>query len=534
MAVVQISRIQIRRGQKNTATGIPQLASGEMAWAIDAQELYIGSGSVNEGSPAVENIRVLTEKDSLLDLIGEYQFEKDTPSIQTGIDSNHPVLTSIQNVLDQFVTAKYFGIVGDNSTDDTVAIQRAIDQLFLNPASVGMTRSRVELRFAPGTYKISSTIYIPSYVYITGHGIQKTIFDFSGTGAAFEFISDASTPTNRVTIDTTDTFGVRQPKYARLRDFTIKVGSTSAGIKLNAVKDSDFENIEVVGTWTSPNGNSTTSNGLALYAFSSIVTCQRNSFKGIVARNVCNGIYAMEDIIYNNFDDCYFTVNRFGISFGAGSLGPGNTGEEYGPRKNIIKNSKFNIIDKQGVYIERGTGNKVLSNVFVNIGNDGQGVNSGVTSIIKFVEEGNIESNNTFDRVETIARTFSGTYYQDVEGITAHTVDAPLSFDVVSPAVLTQLIRIPLNNYSNLQVNYVYYSTAYSTLMRRGTLYITVDKANNQFQFTEEYDFNGTNQILESNFEFGVAITNGSAIISYKNLTVGDAGKVRLTYTLLS
>ena len=83
MAVVQISRIQLRRGQKNTATGIPQLASGEMAWAIDAQELYIGSGSVNEGAPAVENIRVLTEKDTLLDLIGDYQYEKDNPIIQT-------------------------------------------------------------------------------------------------------------------------------------------------------------------------------------------------------------------------------------------------------------------------------------------------------------------------------------------------------------------------------------------------------------------------------------------------------------------
>ena len=34
MAVVQISKIQVRRGKKNT-TGMPQLASGELAWAID-------------------------------------------------------------------------------------------------------------------------------------------------------------------------------------------------------------------------------------------------------------------------------------------------------------------------------------------------------------------------------------------------------------------------------------------------------------------------------------------------------------------
>jgi len=58
VAVVQISRIQIRRGQKNTGTGLPQLASGELGWAIDSQELYIGNGAVSEGAPAVGNTNI--------------------------------------------------------------------------------------------------------------------------------------------------------------------------------------------------------------------------------------------------------------------------------------------------------------------------------------------------------------------------------------------------------------------------------------------------------------------------------------------
>jgi len=61
MAVVQISRIQVRRGRINSGTWLPQLASGEMAWAIDSQELYIGNGAVSEGSPAVGNTKVLTQ-----------------------------------------------------------------------------------------------------------------------------------------------------------------------------------------------------------------------------------------------------------------------------------------------------------------------------------------------------------------------------------------------------------------------------------------------------------------------------------------
>ena len=58
MAVVQISRIQIRRGRKNSGSGLPQLASGELGWAIDSRELYIGNGAVSEGAPAVGNTKV--------------------------------------------------------------------------------------------------------------------------------------------------------------------------------------------------------------------------------------------------------------------------------------------------------------------------------------------------------------------------------------------------------------------------------------------------------------------------------------------
>ena len=61
MAVVQISKIQIRRGQKNQGSGLPQLSSGELGWAIDTQELYVGNGAVSEGAPRVGYTKVLTE-----------------------------------------------------------------------------------------------------------------------------------------------------------------------------------------------------------------------------------------------------------------------------------------------------------------------------------------------------------------------------------------------------------------------------------------------------------------------------------------
>ena len=49
----------MRRGQKNAGSGLPQLASGEIGWAVDTQEMYIGNGAVSEGAPAVGNSKYL-------------------------------------------------------------------------------------------------------------------------------------------------------------------------------------------------------------------------------------------------------------------------------------------------------------------------------------------------------------------------------------------------------------------------------------------------------------------------------------------
>ena len=129
MAVVQISKIQIRRGQKNTGSGLPQLSSGEFGWAIDSQELYIGNGAVSEGAPAVGNSKVLTEHDNLFTLSDQYTYRNGS-NVQTGASAATPIQRSLQSRLDDIVSARSFG-ANDDGTDQTVAIQRAIDQLFL-------------------------------------------------------------------------------------------------------------------------------------------------------------------------------------------------------------------------------------------------------------------------------------------------------------------------------------------------------------------------------------------------------------------
>ena len=174
MAVVSISRIQIRRGRKNQGSGLPQLASGELGWATDAQELWIGNGAVSEGSPFVGNTKILSEHDDLFAYAKTYSYKSLSSNYQTGATVNTPVQRTLQAILDDRVSIKSFGPNGDG-TDQTDAIQRAVDQLYLNAASKLTAPSRVVLYFEAGDYTISSTIKLPPYCTIRGAGIDKTI-----------------------------------------------------------------------------------------------------------------------------------------------------------------------------------------------------------------------------------------------------------------------------------------------------------------------------------------------------------------------
>lgn len=171
MAIVTISRIQHRRGLYDN---LPQLAAAEFGWAADERRLFIGNGPVSEGAPEVGNTEILTEFSDLLSVVQTYTFQNPDAGYvpTTGPTSNAPVMRTLQQKLDDFVSVKDFGAKGDGETDDTAAINRALYQLYCVTGFQGAFKT---LHFPAGRYIISNWIKIPPYATLMGEGPNSTI-----------------------------------------------------------------------------------------------------------------------------------------------------------------------------------------------------------------------------------------------------------------------------------------------------------------------------------------------------------------------
>jgi hypothetical protein len=541
MAVVQISRIQLRRGKRNEGSGLPQLASGELAWCVDTQELFIGNGAVSEGAPAVGNTKLLTDKDSLLDL-GTYGYKADVAAIQTGSDVNFPVVRTIQQRLDERVTSAAYGIES-SVINQYEKIQRVIDNLFLD-MNYEVEKSRIVLEFLPGTYTFNQTVYLPSYVSIVGAGSQKTVFNYTGTGTAFEFVNDTSTKTSRSTINST-TY-INQPKNALLKGFTINTtGNAATAIKLNAVRDSQFLDLEINGSYNDSSASLTaTSNGLAMYALSAIVTCQRNIFDNVGINGFANAIFAKQDIRNNRFADCQLVNHRQGFYFGISADGV-SAGEQFGPRYTIIENCYFENIDQEGIYIGRGYGNRSISNTFVNVGSNGAGYQDNETSIIRFTTTGNTSELDNFDRSNPVTAlqdleqaNFGLVYKREVSGKALYAKKEPRTITLTYNTSLTNLFRLPTVETTSFEINYVLESTFY-TQVRRGRILISYDKDADTLQVSDEYEYTGSiNEDTRIVFNASSAASTDSIMIQYINNNTFDTNinptTMTYTYSVLS
>lgn len=516
MAVVSISRIQIRRGRKNSGTGLPQLASGEFGWAVDTQELFIGNGSVSEGAPYVGNTQILTEHVNIFDLASDYVYKSASENIQTGENTNNPVSRSLQDRLDDIVSIRSFGANGDGS-DQTAAIQRAIDQLFLNPSNKGSERSRVVLHFEAGLYKISNTIYIPPHANLCGAGKDKTVFDVTGTSTGFQTVNETSS-IGMPASDSVSDFN-NQARYIEFSGCTINLSNDFPALVLQSCRNSLFTNLRIRGNFA--NGDSTGvdstppgvmdyQTGILLNALSTITTCKDNKFINVDFENLDYGVVSKYDISNNTWENCLYRNLGYGVVFGEGtSLAV--SGQLTGPIYNTFVNCEFRDIDRNAINIINGNNNISQTNRYFGVGNDG-GVESNATySVINFVEHGNHSVNDYFDRTADLSydQNFinNSVYVPEISGHSFYNNSYTNRLRVLTYSSPVKLFRLPAETRKSFEVDYLYVSNQVDAI-RHGTLEITVNPAaSGQISLVDNYDFVGDSGV-EGNLQLSAQLVD--------------------------
>jgi hypothetical protein len=345
MAVVQISKIQVRRGQKNSNSGIPQLSSAEFAWAVDSQELYIGNGSVLEGAPYVGNTKILTEHDNILELASSYQYANDDTSITLSVPR------SLQTKLDEYVSVADFGAIGDGSTDCIEAFETAFTQLFRN-----FNNNYKKVLLIPnGNYLFTSDLTIPSDVILRGETQTGVILNIGANN--IRFITSQG-------LELADFNNTNRPRNINISNLTI---SRSTGqVTFSGVADSIVNNVKFIGEYV-------LGEAVASLATEPAAVFWENNLIGTRSENIlfkdcyfegnsidvkCNQTAIFETTI--KFDNCKFFVSDTAIYI-SGLEGQGN--------KWSIYDCEFEEVYNQAFRSSNGTGTLLQRCKFKNVGN---------------------------------------------------------------------------------------------------------------------------------------------------------------------
>ena len=490
MAVIQISKMQVRRGQ-TAQTGFPQLSSGELGWSIDTQQLYIGNGSVAEGSPAVGNTQIITENNvtNFFKFANtSYTYGASQDAFSGDIIYNVPVSVhrSIQSKLDDFINLNDFGDI-TSATDHTSLIQTAINY-------VANTAKGKPLYFPEYTYTVTATIYIPPLTEIRGAGAEKTIINNIGTATTFQTVS-----ADGALFDTDGGVALStaqlRPKNIRINGVTFLNTNTNTEpmLQLDCVSDSVIEQCEFFG------GNTDTASTASSISTQGINIRDVAGFPGNTVDNLSiknNKFKQLSSAVYSDYSPANIVISEnqlynldMGVVFGM-NLVSGAVGAQHVQ----LSNNSFEYINNQAIY-SGSTSTTVANDInstnnwFYDVGNMqlGDTTATQVTEVITFNNAGSYSDGDTFDRLTKLnADNSYVTSPSNVQPI----INGPFFFKTKAPLTKTfsgtggdnPWFSFPRNTfqYNNATFNQIFtveytITCPYISLIKRGTLEVTVD-----------------------------------------------------------
>lgn len=398
MAILQISRIQVRQGRQ---IDLPQLSGGEFGWSNDSRRLFIGNGTLDEGAPVVGNTEILTQFSDIFNISDAYTYEGAAAGyvVQTGPTPDTPITQSLQQWADQWASVKDFGAVGDGATDDTAAINRALYQLYCVLPSV---QSRRSLFFPAGTYVVSDTIKIPAYATLYGEGIDNTAIVLSSGAPAYVARTADSRQQTGASIGNG---GATPPEFITISDMSFQ--SVDPTVNIFLVEDASncsFNRVSFMSTMTTATLTLATNNtaGVRFASTSSLVT-NNITFNGCHWQGT---VYGMSTATPTNSSDqqvrgivvsnSEFNTLYQGVLMGlvAPIINGGATGVRF------VSNT-FDTIYAEAIVFGLVSLNATATNTFYDVGNYFAGVTTPQTAVINVLGNNNVLFGDTFSRPQS-------------------------------------------------------------------------------------------------------------------------------------
>jgi hypothetical protein len=448
VAIVQISRITNRKGLEED---LPQpLAPAELGWAVDTRQLYIGPGTLAEGSPDEHNnVEILTEYSDILATQTAYTYTGQTAtgySVQTGTSVGSPVSQSLQSRLDSYCVVTDFGAKGDGVTDDTAAINRALYQLYCVQANPQIRRS---LFFPAGNYIITDTILVPPYAMLYGEGPQSSILNFfvtawtntvayaagvlvkSGglyyrsnfavpvgvslvdqidgqyywgdisTGAANglpEYIMQTASSTQQTGANIVSPY---EPQNILITNMNMVTNQIMNGVLIERAHDCAFTNVGFHGPLITTTLTVSTDNIAAVrWASTTSLVCSHVTFENCVFNGFTYGTNTAQQIEGITFSNCDFDTLYQGVYLG------GVTPVNGGPTGVRLITNVFDNIYVEGIVIEGVSLNTTTNNVFYDVGNHFNGAALAASAIIDIDTANNVCLGDMFERTTAQSATY--------------------------------------------------------------------------------------------------------------------------------
>lgn len=513
MAVIEIARIQVRRGQENQ-TGVPQLEAGEFGWAQDTERLYIGK-RIAEGAADDTNTRILTENDvnNIFDLLSvestatiltPYKYRSETPYI-----SSSTVARFIQNRLEEEVYLTDFGVTaGFTGNDITNEFQKAVETIFFNTASnwsaIQRIDSRRKLKIPAGIYTIQEAIELPPYALIEGEGQELTTIRL--TSSATNIFKTIDAEGNDYKTGSMAS-GAKRSRQVVIKNMTLEYAiaglSNTPLIALDNVLDATVENCILRTTFSS---TSTTTYGVSPLGIGieirgtggglgsgDVNLCENPQIKNCKFDGLYLGVRSTGTVIKPQIDNSYFSNLNRGIEFYTINALPG-------PSNGYITDNRFENIVREAIYIGPNQnsyrGNHVIANnFFVQVGN-GPGLDDRVTTsayaIISANASGNQSFGNAFQRKNIADVTTSTTFYYNplITG-QIKVQDGSVFTATISALTTGTVTRIPVNGQDQF-IDFKY-QMKNPKLSRKGTLIVNLAPdgyaaLTDTYNYIESYD----------------------------------------------